>query len=248
MMPGGEDVSSILLTCRNKESAHKHYVKALRLAGWTGAIVLVAPGDPVSSLNDCSGLLLLGGADIHPRHWDPLEPVHPTVELDEERDALELPLAREAWERRIPILGVCRGVQLLNVALGGSLHQDIPSRFGVSAGLHQKGTPDVPELAHAVDVDPASALAGILGSISPEVNSRHHQAVRRIAPGLKAVAWHTGTRDAEGALVEAVEAVEAGRFAIGVQWHPENLVELDSEAGRAALRLFRSFAGAAGQR
>jgi len=241
-------VSSILLTCRNKESAHKHYVKALRLAGWSGELELVAPGDPLPSLEGCAGLLLLGGADIHPRHWDPGEPIHPTVELDEARDALELPLARAAWERRTPILGICRGVQLLNVALGGSLHQDIPSRFGVPAGLHQRGTPDLPELAHAVEVDPASVLAGMLGCTHLEVNSRHHQAVRCIAPPLKAVAWHAGTRDPGGPLVEAVEAVDSGRFALGVQWHPENLVELGSEAGRAALSLFRGFAGVAGRR
>lgn len=234
-------MSSILLTCRNKESAHKHYVAALRAGGWTGSVELLAPGDPVPSLVGCSGLLLLGGADIHPRHWDPQEPIHPTVELDEGRDALELPLAREAWERGIPILGICRGVQLLNVALGGSLHQDIPSCFGVDPCLHQRGTPDHPELAHAVAVEPDSALAGLVGCTHLEVNSRHHQAVRRIAPGLKAVAWHPDTHDGEGPLVEAVEAVEAGRFAIGVQWHPENLVGLSSEAGTAALRLFRCF-------
>lgn len=247
MMPGGENVSSILLTCRNKESAHKYYVSALRRCGWTGPVELVAPGDPTPSLEGCSGLLLLGGADIHPRNWDPQEPIHSTVELDEERDALELPLARGAWERRIPILGICRGIQLLNVALGGSLHQDIPSRFGVSPSLHQRGTPDNPELAHVVEVDSASILAGLLGTTTPEVNSRHHQAVRRIAPGLKAVAWHPGTRDAEGSLVEAVEALDAGRFAIGVQWHPENLVNLSSDAGQAALNLFRGFVDRATQ-
>lgn len=234
-------MSSILLTCRNKESAHKHYVAALRAGGWVGAVDLVSPGDPVPSLEGYSGLLLLGGADIHPRHWDPAEPVHGTVELDEGRDALELPLVREAWQRHIPILGVCRGAQVLNVALGGSLHQDIPSRFGVEATLHQRGTPEQPELAHTVAVEPGSALAGLLGSLDPEVNSRHHQAVRRIAPGLKAVAWHPGTRDVEGALVEAVESLDPERFAVGVQWHPENLVGLSGEAGRAALNLFRSF-------
>lgn len=234
-------MSSILLTCRNKESARKYYVNALRVAGWTGGVEPVAPGDPVPSLSGYSGLLLVGGADIHPRHWDPHEAVHPTVELDEERDALELPLAREAWERRIPILGICRGIQLLNVALGGSLHQDLPSDFGVEPGLHQKGTPEQPELAHDVDVDPDSALAGFLGCTRLEVNSRHHQAVRRIAPGLRPVAWHPATRDAGGPLVEGIEAVDIGRFAIGVQWHPENLVGLSDGAGQAALRLFRAF-------
>ena len=240
-------MSSLLLTCRNKESAHKHYVAALRLAGWTGEVCLVAPGDPEPSLEACSGLILLGGGDIHPRNWDPEEALDKEAEPDLPRDDLELPLVREAWARGIPLLGVCRGVQALNVALGGSLYQDIPTWFGVEPGLHQRGTPEVPELAHTVELEPGSTLSELLGSNHLEVNSRHHQAVRQVAPGLRPVAWHLETQNASGPLIEAIESMDALRFALGVQWHPENLVNLDSEAGRAALGLFQGFIRRAAQ-
>lgn len=244
MMTWRTRVSSILVLCRNKEGASRHYVPALR-AGWSGNLLLAAPGDELPALTTFAGLLLTGGGDIHPRHWDEEEPVHPEAELDEERDAFELPLLRQAWELRLPILGICRGEQLLNVALGGSLIQDIPSHFGCDADRHRHGTPDEPDLRHPVAVDPTSRLAEILGCPTLVTNSRHHQAVGRVAPPLKAVAWHLPTeRDGE-TLIEGVEAREATRWALGVQWHPENLVGLGNDAGEAARALFRAFTKAA---
>nr|WP_320133434.1 gamma-glutamyl-gamma-aminobutyrate hydrolase family protein [uncultured Holophaga sp.] len=240
-------MSSLVLTCRDKESAFRYYVSALRQAGWAGGVELLAPGDPAPDPAPVAGLLLLGGADVHPSEWDPAELVHPKAEPDPDRDALELPLIRRAWALGIPILGICRGVQTLNVALGGSLHQDIPEHFGVEPGLHQRGTPAVPELAHGVELDPDSGLSALLGCTRLEVNSRHHQAVKRLAPGLRAVAWHPGTRDGQGALVEALESEDGTRFALGVQWHPENLVGLDGLPGDAARRLFLAFTRRAAQ-
>lgn len=235
-------MSSILLTCAHKENAHKYYESALRLAGWVGGVTLVTVHDPAPVLENYSGLLLAGGRDIHPSHWDPAECVHREADPDEARDALELPLIRAAWGRRMPILGICRGAQALNVALGGSLYQDIPEAFSVEKTVHHRGTADVPELAHSVMLKPATKLAEILGCTQIQVNSRHHQAVRRIAPGLRAVAWHPETRNGEGLLIEGVEAVDTQRFVLSVQWHPENLVRLDHAAGQAALKLFQAFA------
>ena len=239
-------MSSILITCRNKPAVERHYIPALRRGGWTGAIQVALPGEPLPAMDDPSlggiaGLLLTGGDDIHPRWWDPEEALHPKAEADEERDGLEIPAVRRAWGLGLPILGICRGEQLLNVALGGSLIQDLPSRLKVDPGLHNRGTSLVPERAHAVAVDPDSRLAALVGKGVVEVNSRHHQAVLRVAPVLKAVAWHREPAGEGEGLVEAVEARDPARWVIGVQWHPENLVGEAGPMGEAALGIFQGF-------
>lgn len=243
--PGGT-VSSILVTCRSKPAALNHYVPALRLAGWTGGVVVAAPGDSLPILELFGGLLLTGGQDIHPAAWDPQEPVHPTAEPDPERDGVELHAIREAWRLGIPILGICRGEQALNVALGGSLHQDIPSHFACPVDRHRHGSSELPpEVRHDVRLAPDSRLCALLGVPQVPVNSRHHQAVRAVAPPLRAVGWHDETQAEGEPLIEAVEARDAQRWAIGVQWHPENLVTLDHpEASEAARRLFSGFVAA----
>jgi putative glutamine amidotransferase len=240
MMAWGESVSSILVTCRDKARALKSYVPALQAGGWSGEVRILVPGDELDTLEGIVGLLLCGGGDIHPRHWNPEEPLHPTAEVDEARDGLELPLIRRVREAGLPILGICRGEQALNVALGGSLCQDVPSTFDCDSSLHSHGTPDEPEIRHLVSIDPSSRLHGLLGTTTIPVNSRHHQAVDRIAPGFLAVAWHLETLHQEEPLIEAIEAEDG--LALGVQWHPENLVGLEGEAGRAARALFRHFA------
>jgi len=236
----GVKVSSLLVTCQNLSALEHNYLPAIRLGGWTGEIRIATVGSPMPSLDGVAGLLMPGGYDIHPRHWDEDEALHHTAELDEARDALELPLTREAWARGLPILGICRGVQVLNVALGGSLLQDIPDLCGLDDGLHMRGNQEEADEAHAVQVAPGSRLAGLMGLTEATVNSRHHQAVLRIAPGLRAVAWYREPGGPE--LVEAVEAEE--RWVVGVQWHPENLVRLGNATGRAALGIFRGFAEA----
>jgi putative glutamine amidotransferase len=234
-------MATLLLCCRDRESVDRHYIPAVRLGGWTQAIQLLMPGEALPHLGSISGLLLTGGADIHPRHWDVQEPVHPTAKVDEERDHLEIPLTRTAWDQNLPILAICRGEQLLNVALGGSLIQDIPSYYGCPSDLHRRGSGDDPVLCHRVNVDPTSCLAEILGTTNPPVNSRHHQAVHRMAPGLKAVAWHKETIKDGASLIEGLEAVDPVRWVVGVQWHPENLVSVEGEAGEAARNLFQGF-------
>jgi putative glutamine amidotransferase len=209
----------------------------------------VAPGESQPDLTQAAGLLLTGGYDVHPRHWDAAEPVHPKAEVDSDRDLFEIPLVRAAWERNLPILAICRGEQLLNVALGGSLIQDVPEHYGCEAERHQHGTPGVPDMHHRVQLAPGSRLRALLGEDVFLVNSRHHQAVKRVAPPLVAVGWHLDTaHPGTGPLIEALEAADPGRWAFGVQWHPENLISLKGPAGDAARDLFAAFVLAAGKR
>ena len=234
--------SKLLISCKNKSGAEKHYIPALKAAGWGGALHLVAPGDPIPDLDQAVGLLLTGGYDIDPKHWDATEPVHPKAEVDADRDAFEIPLIRAAWERNLPILGICRGEQILNVALGGSMIQDVPDHYGCEDSRHQHGTPDVPDMHHRVQLAPGSRLRGLLGEDVFLVNSRHHQAAKRVASPLVAVGWHLDTAHPEsGPIIEAVEAAEPSRWVFGVQWHPENLVTLKGPAGDAARDLFVAF-------
>ena len=234
--------SILLVSCKNKSGAEKHYLPAVKAAGWTGPILLVAPGDPLPDLAEVAGLLLTGGDDIHPRHWDETEHVHPRAEVDGDRDAIEIPLIRAAWGRNLPILGICRGEQILNVALGGSLIQDIPEHFSCEATRHRYGTAEVPDMHHRVQLAPGSRLRALLGEDVFLVNSRHHQTVKRVAPPLVAVGWHLDTVHPDtGPLIEAVEAADPSRWIFGVQWHPENLVSLKGPAGDAARDLFSAF-------
>jgi putative glutamine amidotransferase len=235
-------MNRLLMTCRDRDSLLRAYIPAVRLGGWEGGVEILAPGGPPASWDGAAGLLLAGGEDIHPRNWDPGEPLHPAAAVDEERDGLEIPLVRGAWERGLPIFGICRGEQALNVALGGSLIQDIPSACGCGPEAHRHGSSLDPELHHSARVDPESRLGGILGLAEVRVNSRHHQAIAAPAPALRPVAWHDGTRHGGGPLLEAAEAADPSRWAIGVQWHPEILVALEGDGGKAARDLFRAFA------
>ena len=233
----------LLVACRNARYAREHYLPPLRQSGWTGEALLAMPGGaPPPDLEGVSGLLLTGGQDIHPRHWDPSEPVHLRAEVDDKRDFLEIPLVRQAWELGLPILGICRGEQILNVALGGSLIQDVPDHFGCPRDLHQHGSAQDPGELHPVQLEAGSTLSGLLGPGSVPVNSRHHQAVQRLAPGLRLAATEPRTRKDGEVLVEGLESADPARWVIGVQWHPEDLAERPDAAGEAARRLFRAFA------
>jgi len=165
------------------------------------------------------GLLLPGGEDIHPDHFR--EAIHEQCgSISPERDATELPLARWAVQEGKPLLGICRGVQVLNVALGGSLYQDIASQCP-DAGRHD-WYPGVPRnfLAHSAALVDGTHLARILGASALKVNSLHHQSVKDVAPALEVAAV------APDGIVEAVEGRDHP-FAIGVQWHPEELAGTD---------------------
>jgi putative glutamine amidotransferase len=202
------------------------YVRALARAGLVPVLVppLVAPAAACALLERVHGLVLTGGEDVVPARYGAA--AHPRLgETDPERDAVELALIAGAVRRRLPVLAICRGLQILNVALGGTLYQDLPSGPGRSLG-HDDGAE-----RHAITIEPGSRLARVLAGTRAVVNTRHHQAVRDLAPALRATAW------AEDGVVEAAEARDPGAWVLAVQWHPE---EEPDDA------LFRGFAEALG--
>lgn len=182
------------------------------------------------------GLLLTGGGDVDPRRFG--EPPHPTLsEVSEARDALELELTIRAVDAGLPLFAICRGVQVLNVALGGTLHQDIPSHVGRTV-MHTQQAP-CDEATHPVKVQVERGRLGpILGASELAVNSFHHQALNRLGRGLQPIAW------APDEVIEAVDLPGARGLVIGVQWHPEDLITHDP----AARRLFAALIDAATRR
>ncbi|MDR7483077.1 MAG: gamma-glutamyl-gamma-aminobutyrate hydrolase family protein [Armatimonadota bacterium] len=190
------------------------YADAVREAG--GDPILVAPGDPLPTAVD--GVLLSGGVDVHPRHYG--QAVDPgaasTLAVDEPRDLMELDLVRHVLDRDTPLLGICRGAQVLNVAAGGTLWQDL-SLAGVDPRRHdQDGWRPDWDAAHGVTVERSSRLGDAVGVGALGVNSFHHQAVAAPAPGFCIVAR------ADDGTVEGVESTRH-RFVVGVQWHPERM-------------------------
>jgi putative glutamine amidotransferase len=188
------------------------YVASLRRAG---ARVALLPPDlgtpPADLLAPFAGLLLAGGGDVDPDRYGG-GPHHPAVYgVDHERDEAELRLAGHAVETGLPVLAICRGMQLLNVALGGTLHQHLPDLQGMD--LHGHPTRHAPVL-HDVKVEAGTRLAHACGQVVLRCTSHHHQAVDRLGAGLAPVAW-----SGDG-LVEGAE-LEGGAWVVGVQWHPE---------------------------
>jgi putative glutamine amidotransferase len=169
------------------------------------------------------GYLLTGGGDLDPATFN--EPPHPTLfEVAPARDRLEIALVGFALKTRKPLLAVCRGIQVLNVALGGSLFQDVASDPGTDI-QHQQGKPR-DEPTHPVKVVAGSRLAQVLGTTDLLVNSMHHQAVKAVGRGVVPVAFAPDT------LIEGIELEDDDRFVLGVQWHPEELTERDPSARR----------------
>jgi putative glutamine amidotransferase len=211
-----------------------------------GAIVVALPRDTPPDaipdlLEDLDGILLSGGEDVDPGHYG--EERHPKVNtVTPEHDAFELALARAALEQGVPILGICRGSQVLAVADGGSLVQDVPSQVEGS-GTHMVDWPTLADAEpgdhwHRVNVEPGSRLAAWVGDGEPLINSFHHQAVARTGERLRPVAF------AEDGVVEATESAPDAPFAVGLQWHNEFMWRRD---GRW-LGPFRELVEAARQR
>ena len=194
------------------------YVAALQAAG--ADVVLLPPGPsgvPAALLDRLDGLLLPGGVDVDPSAYGE-RPREGLGEVDGELDALELGLARTAVERRLPLFGICRGQQVVNVALGGTLYQDLASD-GATAFPHASPTEMGRDyLAHEIEVTPGSCLRAAVGADRLRVNSQHHQAVRRVAPGLRVNAV---SRD--DGIVEGLESADGQ--VLTVQCHPEELTE-----------------------
>lgn len=204
-----------LVDGRERVTLNTAYVRALEDAGLIPLAVptMLAPRLAAAALEAVRGLVLTGGEDVAPDRYGARP--HPSLgDVDAIRDAAEIALIETARVRRLPILAICRGIQILNVALGGTLYQDLDSER--PGPVPHSGARSV----HPVRVERGSLLARALGTERATVNSRHHQAIRDLAPGLKAVAW------ADDGVIEGAESSETGGpWTVGVQWHPEDLTE-----------------------
>ena len=196
----------------------RDYETAIRLAGGEPRVLEIGRDDPDEVIRSVDAVLLPGGGDVEPSYYG--EARHRTFDAAEAgRDELEIALAQRARQVDMPVLAICRGLQLLNVARGGSLIQDIPDQVAGALVHARRDPPDV--IAHDVNVDGGSRLASLLfpspgaGDRTVPVNSRHHQAIRRVGEGLRV------TATAPDGVIEAVEDPSM-RFCVAVQWHPEN--------------------------
>jgi len=215
------------------------YTGAVRAAGGLPIILPIGDDDPElidGYLAAVDGLLFTGGEDIAPAYYGEARDER-CQEPDPERDLFEIHLARAGLDRRVPVLGICRGLQILNVAAGGTLYQDITCRPG-TRDYHSTSLANRGQLIHRVRLVQGSRLRGIMGVAESQVTSTHHQFVKDLAPGFRVSA-----ESAEDGIVEGIERPEVP-FLLAVQWHPERLY-----ADHAAhLALFSSLVEAARER
>jgi len=210
---------------RERVALNSAYVYALMRAGLVPLLVppVLEPEAACAALDGVHGLVLTGGEDVDPGRYGATP--HPKLgETDRARDAVELALVAGAERRRLPVLAICRGIQVLNVALGGTLYQDLASE--------RPGPVDHADTRsrHALRIEAGTLLHRTLEAVDASVNTRHHQAIRDVAPALRANAW------AEDGVIEGAERKDPrAPWALAVQWHPEDDVEN---------ALFRGFADA----
>ncbi len=209
---------------------------AIERAG--GLPFLIPSGVELATLRELyertDAILVPGGGDVNPAAYEAER--HPAVyRVDDHRDQTEITLVRWSVEEDRPLFGICRGNQLVNVALGGTLTQDIPSLVNTEL-KHDYAQTEIPHthLAHRIEIDADSRLAQIIGSTTAHVNSLHHQCVQQPAPGVRITAY------APDGVIEALE-IPGRHFALSVQWHPEDMIDDDP----AMQALFESFIQAA---
>jgi putative glutamine amidotransferase len=217
-------MTRVLLTLASPSSRQverrAHYIASLERAG--AQVVPLFPGE--AAPNDFDALVLSGGGDVHPRRYG--ESVDGSTEIDEARDALEFEVTERALSLGVPVLGICRGFQVLNVALGGSLMQHLAGHTAFDGAAR---------VTHEVSAVPRTRLADAIGTAPVRVNSWHHQAVtpERLAPELVPTVTVDG-------IVEAFESTVHGRWVVAVQWHPERAHEVDAAATRIFDALVRA--------
>jgi putative glutamine amidotransferase len=210
---------------RERVALNSAYVQALARAGLVPVVVppMLDPEAACAVLDRVVGLVLSGGEDVDPARYGAAP--HPKLEeTDAVRDAVELALIAGAERRALPVLAICRGLQILNVALGGTLYQDLASE--------RPGPIDHADrsVRHALRIEPHTRVQRAMDAGTVMVNTRHHQAIRDVAPALRATAW------AADGVIEGVERRDAGApWTLAVQWHPEDDLET---------AVFRSFAEA----
>ncbi len=218
-----------------QEVGYRTYVHAVTTSGGAPFFIpLVREQSVIESLiTKLDGLLLTGGADINPLYFHS-EP-HPNLGMiDQEKDELELRITKLALDANLPILGICRGIQVLNVANGGTLYQDIFSEISTTPLLKHRQQAPMTTLTHSMQIEPGTYLHEILQQTSILVNSHHHQAVKDVAPGFRITA-----RATDG-IIEGIE-LPSRKFVVGVQWHPEGSFQEDVYAQH----LFQAFIQAA---
>ncbi|WP_025728717.1 gamma-glutamyl-gamma-aminobutyrate hydrolase family protein [Atopobacter phocae] len=205
------------------------YAEAISQAGGIPLIVPIDSPDKASAfVSHLDGIVLAGGHDIDPSHFNE----QPHLQLGNilpKRDQFELAIIQAAINKQIPILGVCRGMQLLNVFFGGTLYQDLMSQYELIKIQHsQKSHPTI--LTHSIEVERDSVLYPIMGH-KHQINSLHHQGVKELAPAFKAIAW------SDDRIIEAIEHSDPSLNILGVQWHPELLFKEDN----ASFKIFEYF-------
>jgi putative glutamine amidotransferase len=211
--------------------AYPQYAEAVAAAGGEPVQIPLdrTPAEVMKMIERCDAVLLPGSkADVDPSKYNaPVEPE--TAEADSRRDTVDELLLQDAYNMHKPVLGICYGLQILNVYRSGTLLQHILSPVNHEAGR------EVP-LAHDVAIEPGSNLSGIVGAKELPVNSSHHQSAELIGDGLRVVA-----RCTQDGVIEAIEGTSADHFVLGVQWHPERSTEIDD----ASKAIFRAFVEAA---
>ncbi len=222
---------------------NENYTRSVRAAG---GLPLILPfdltqADAEAAVAVIDGLLFSGGGDVDPRYFG--EDPHPALRrVSAAYDASELALFKAAEKARLPVLGICRGCQLINVAMGGSLYQDIPAQLPAAIAHYPAGAP-MDESFHRVDiVDSGSIMARCVGLEELYTNSFHHQAVRKLATGLRVTA-----KTSDG-VIEAFEGSDGAWFLHALQFHPEALTKPGAPRGADFLKLFGSFVDAAALR
>ena len=228
------------ITCKT-ETEITDYTDAIAEFGGTPRL-FVSLNDPIpEGLPEINGLLLPGGGDLDPRHYD--EPryhvngISKIRGVSQSRDALELDLCQKALAANIPVFGICRGIQVMSVATGGSLYQDIHTQLK-NCLLH-KDERSIQDAQHSVKIQPSSSLSQLTDRYIIKVNSAHHQAVKVIGAGFMV------TAQSEDGIIEAIES-PSHRFVIGVQYHPERMLQ-DPELRKHGQKLFEAFIHAASQ-
>lgn len=211
------------------------YIKAVVAAGGVPVLIPLGLNDEqlLAIFSRIDGLLLPGGGDVDPAEYEG-HPHETMFGIDRDRDRTELLMARTAVAQQKPLLAICRGIQVLNVALGGSLYEDIRTHYPNALTHDNFNNHPASHISHEVAIQTGTKLAQQLGQTQTHVNSLHHQGINRLADGLIASAT------APDGIIEAVE-LPSHPYAIGVQWHPEHLVQNDP----AMLSLFKGLVSAA---
>jgi putative glutamine amidotransferase len=212
----------IAISVSDKEKAKgkdSSYFRAMLVAG-ASADELVTAGSPEHRAEDFDGIVLSGGEDVDPELYEQ-EKRYENVKVNRRRDDFELKLLDDAQASALPVFGICRGLQLINVKFGGTLHQDLKNDTEVEFEHRQKEGRD--ELTHIVTVSDSDSRLGAVLQGHCNVNSFHHQAIERVGRGLKV------TARSEDDIVEAVEAADNSHYLVAVQWHPEEIAELPEQ-------------------